>query len=79
MARGQRKSLDEKISAKQEMIDALLTRVESEKKELSELLEQKRQKELEAVSDLIGDYGLDPEEVVQALQQFLENREEAAS
>ena len=30
MARGQRKTLDEKIAAKQELIDALMTRVQSE-------------------------------------------------
>ncbi|MDE6015480.1 MAG: hypothetical protein K2H41_07280 [Acetatifactor sp.] len=79
MARGQRKSIEEKIEAKQELIDALLTRVESEKRELAELLEEKRRRELEAVSDMIGDYGLAPEEVAQALQQFVESREEAAS
>ena len=79
MARGQKKSLDEKIQAKQEIIDALLTRIESEKAELQELQEAKRIKELEAVSELIEEYGLEPEEVELALQQFLENRQEEAS
>lgn len=79
MARGQRKSIEDKIQAKQELIDALLTRVESEKRELAELIEEKRRKELEAVSDMIDDYGLAPEEVAQALQQFLDNRQEAVS
>lgn len=79
MARGQRKSIEDKIQAKQELIDALLTRVESEKRELAELMEEKRRKELEAVSDMIDDYGLAPEEVAQALQQFLDNRQEAVS
>lgn len=74
MARGQRKSIEEKIQAKQELIDALLTRVESEKRELAELIEEKRRKELEVVSDMIEDYGLAPEEVAQALQNFLDNR-----
>ncbi len=79
MARGQRKTIEEKIQAKQELIEALLTRVESEKRELVELMEEKRLKELAAVSDMIDDYGLEPEEVAQALQQFLDNRQEAAS
>ncbi|MDE7252162.1 MAG: hypothetical protein K2O32_04390 [Acetatifactor sp.] len=79
MARGQRKTIEEKIQTKQELIDALLTRIESEKRELEELLQEKRLKELEAVSDMIDDYGLEPEEVAQALQQFLDNREEEAS
>lgn len=34
MARGQRKSIEEKIAAKEELIEALTTRLESEKREL---------------------------------------------
>ncbi len=79
MARGQRKTLEEKITAKEELIDALMTRVESEKKELEELYQEKRLKELETVSDLIADTGLQPDEVAAALQQYLDNRAEAAS
>ncbi len=79
MARGQRKTLEEKITAKEELIDALMTRVESEKRELEELYQEKRIKELEAVSELIEDSGLQPEEVAAVLQQYLESREEAVS
>ncbi len=75
MARGQRKSVEEKIQAKQEIVDALLVRVESEKRELAELMEEKRRKELEAVNDMIEDYGLAPDEVTMALQQFMEARQ----
>ncbi len=77
MARGQRKTLEEKITAKEELIDALMTRVESEKRELEELYQEKRIKELEAVSELIEDSGLQPEEVAAVLQQYLDSREEA--
>ena len=79
MARGQRKTIEEKITAKEELTEALMTRVESEKKELEELYQEKRKKELEAVNDLITESGLEPEEVVEVLQQYLENRENAAS
>ena len=34
MARGQRKTMEEKIAAKKELIEALMTRVESEKREI---------------------------------------------
>ncbi|MBE5865512.1 MAG: hypothetical protein E7292_04750 [Lachnospiraceae bacterium] len=78
MARGQRKSIEEKIQAKQEVLDALLVRVESEKRELAELMEEKRRKELEAVNDMIEDYGLAPEEVTMALQQFMDARQAAS-
>ena len=79
MARGQRKTIDEKITAKQELIEALLTRVESEQRELEELYQEKRRKELEAVSDLIEEAGLSPEEVVNVLQQYVDSREEMVS
>ena len=79
MARGQRKTIEEKIAAKQELIAALMTRVESEKRELEELFEEKRRKELEAVSDLIADTGLQPDEVAQALQDYVRTKTAVAS
>ena len=78
MARGQRKSIDEKIAAKEELIEALLLRVESEKRELQELIQIKKQKELEVVSDLIADSGLSPEEVASMLQRYLQERSVAS-
>ena len=79
MPRGQRKSLEEKIQAKQELIHALNIRMESEQRELEELFEQKKRKELEAVSDIIEDAGLAPEEVTEVLQQYIESRRANAS
>uniref|UniRef100_UPI004055F1F5 hypothetical protein n=1 Tax=Acetatifactor sp. TaxID=1872090 RepID=UPI004055F1F5 len=79
MARGQRKTLEEKICAKQELITALQTRIESEKRELEEMYEEKRRKELETVSDLIADAGLNPEEVAEVLQQYIDSRTANAS
>ena len=79
MARGQRKTLDEKITAKQEIIEALMTRIESEKRELAELFEEKKRKELESVSDLIADAGLEVGEVAALLQQYLQTRTAQAS
>ena len=74
MARGQRKTIEEKIAAKQELIDALMMRVESEKRELEELYKEKKKKELETVSELITDAGLQPEEVADLLKQYLETK-----
>ncbi|MBO4982364.1 MAG: hypothetical protein J6C84_10840 [Lachnospiraceae bacterium] len=79
MARGQRKSIEEKIAAKQELIDALMIRVESEKRELAQLYEEKKRKELEAVSGLITDAGLEPSEVASMLKQYIESRTATAS
>lgn len=79
MARGQRKTLEEKITAKQELIASLQTRIESEKRELEEMLDERRRKELEVVSDLISDAGLDTEEVAAVLQQYIDSRTANAS
>lgn len=79
MARGQRKTIEEKIAAKQELIEALMTRVESEKRELEELYQEKRKKELEAVSNMISDAGLQPEEVAEMLQEYRRSKEKASA
>lgn len=79
MARGPKKSIEERITAKQELISALLTRIESEKKELEALYEEKRIKDLGTVNDLIEEAGLSPEEAVEALQQYLDSRMANAS
>ena len=51
MPRGQRKSLEEKIQAKQELINALNIRIESEERELEELYEQKNLKKGEGSAE----------------------------
>lgn len=79
MARGQKKTLEEKITAKRELIAALTTRIESEKRELDELYGEKKKKELEAVSELISDAGLSSDEVAQILQEYIGGRAVAAS
>lgn len=79
MPRGQRKTIEEKISAKEDLIAALMTRADSEKKELEELYQEKRIKELETVNNLIADTGLKPEEVAAVLQRYVEDRESCAS
>ena len=79
MARGQRKTLEEKIAAKQELINSLTIRIESEKRELEELYEEKKRKELEVVNDIITDAGLDANEVAEVLQQYINTRISQAS
>ena len=79
MARGQRKTIEEKIAAKQELIDALMTRVESEKRELDELFQEKKRNELETVSELIADAGLQPDEVAEVLQEYMRAKAAVAS
>jgi len=63
MARGQKKSIEEKISAKEEMITALEIRLKKEKEELQELYEEKQNKELASLNALIEENGLDIDSV----------------
>lgn len=74
MARGPRKTIEDKIAVKQDLIASLLIRLESEKKELEEMFEEKRRKDLESVEELISEAGLSPEEAVQALQSYIDNK-----
>lgn len=53
MARGQRKSIEDKIREKEEVIAALKIRVSSEEKELAELKKEKREKEMAAISCML--------------------------
>ncbi len=74
MARGQRKTIEEKIIAKQELIDALMTRIESEKRELEEQYAEKCRREISSVGDLIAEPGLQTDEVAALLQQSIDER-----
>ena len=59
MARGQKKSIEEKIMAKEEIISSLEVRLKKEKEELQEMYEEKRQKELISLNDLLEENGQD--------------------
>ncbi len=74
MARGPRKSIEEKIEAKMELISALETRLESERRELDEMVREKRLKELETVSDLMDECGLEAGEVADILREYMSER-----
>ncbi len=69
MARGQRKSIEEKIMAKEEMISALEIRLRKEKEELQEMYEEKRQRELSSLNDLLEENGLDIDSVKNLILQ----------
>ena len=77
MARGPRKTIEEKIEAKQELIEALETRLESERSELEDMLKEKRLKELEEVGDLIEESGLEPSAVADLLRGYLKDQQSA--
>jgi DNA repair protein RadC len=76
MARGQRKSIEEKIQQKQEVIDALEVRLEHEREELEALICEQKQKEVEILYDFIKESNLDVCEATEALKHYIVEHEE---
>lgn len=76
MARGQRKSVEEKIAEKEKLIEALKIRLKSEQGELDALYREKRDRDLEGLSHLLADAGIDIDEASDILQSYIQNREE---
>ncbi len=71
MARGQRKSIDEKIREKEELIGALKVRIQSEERELNDLLTEKRNKEAEAITRMLAEAGISMEEAKNLIAQHV--------
>ena len=69
MARGPRKTIEDKIRDKEELIASLKVRIQSEEKELAELRREKRMKELEAITELLDDTGISVEEARAVLER----------
>lgn len=73
MARGQRKTAEEKIAEKEELILALRTRLKSEQSELDALYKEKRDRDLEELSQLLAESGLNLEEASEILQEYVQS------
>ncbi len=71
MARGQRKTVEEKIAEKEELISALRTRLKSEQNELDALYKDKRDKDLEGLNQLLEESGLNVDEASEILQEYV--------
>ena len=68
MARGVKKSLQEKIAQKQELIDALSTRIKKERDELNEPLELQKMEELNELRIVVQKSGLEINDIIQMAQ-----------
>ncbi len=79
MARGQRKSIEEKIQQKQEIINALEVRIEHEKDELEALMSEQKQKEVEILYDFIKTSDLGVYEATDILKQHLSTQYEVTA
>lgn len=71
MARGQRRSIEEKIRQKQEIIEGLEVRLEHEREELEALFGEQKQKEVEILYDFIRHSDLGVYEATEVLRQYV--------
>lgn len=76
MARGQRRSIEEKIRQKQEIISGIELRLEHEREELEALVNEQKQREVETLYDFIKETNLDVQEATEILQQYVTDHEE---
>lgn len=79
MARGRKKPIEEKISAKEELIQSLQTRLKSEQKELEALYSEKKLEDLDSLDELIKTSGLSKYEVTEAIESYLILKQHNAS
>lgn len=68
MARGVKKSIDEKIAEKRELLGALEIRVDKEKKELELLLNEQKQQEVESLYNLLKEANISVNEATEILK-----------
>lgn len=71
MSRGPRKTIEDKIREKEELIQNLKVRLQSENKELEALKQEKRAKEIEEIAGLLEDSGVTIEQARDILEQHI--------
>ncbi len=71
MARGQRKKKKKKIREKEELIGALKVRIQSEERELNDLITEKRNREAEAITKMLAEAGISMEEAKDLIAQHV--------
>ncbi|MBR6769655.1 MAG: hypothetical protein IKM28_00135 [Lachnospiraceae bacterium] len=79
MPRGQRKTLEEKIAEKEELIQAWQTRIKSEQNELEALYNEKKLKDLESLDEMVRTSGLNESEIAEALENYRKLKEQNVS
>ena len=68
MARGAKKSLQEKITQKEALIESLSIRIKKEREELNELMEQQRNEELNELRLVMQKTGMEIADIIQIAQ-----------
>ena len=68
MARGAKKSLQEKITQKEALIESLSIRIKKEREELNELMEMQRNEELNELRLVMQKTGMEIADIIQIAQ-----------
>lgn len=68
MARGAKKSLQEKIEQKEQLIESLSIRIKKEREELNELMEQQKNEELNELRLVMQKTGMEIADIIQIAQ-----------
>ena len=68
MARGVKKSLQEKIAQKEALIESLNIRIKKEREELNEMLETQKMEELNELRAMVEKTGLGISDIIQLAQ-----------
>lgn len=76
MARGPRKTIEDKIRDKVELIESLKIRIQSEERELSQLRQEKKMKELEAITEFLDDTGISAAQAREVLERHVSELQE---
>lgn len=79
MAGRPRKPVEERITEKKQVISALQTRLKSEQKELEDLLNEKKIKDLENLDALFSSSGLSLDEAAEALENYASLKQQNVS
>lgn len=77
MARGKRKSIDEKIAEQQKVVECLRIRLEKEDEALNDLYREKKASEVNSLYDAIMEANLSVEEAIEVINDHLLQTEEA--
>ena len=79
MPKGLRRSIEEKILQKQEVIGALEVRMEHERKELEDLVNEQKKKEVDVLYDFIKASELCVNEAIEILKQHVAQQYEVTA
>ncbi len=78
MARGQRKTIEEKIMEKEKIIESLKTRLKSEQRELDELNKEKRELDLKTLHDVLTEAKMTALDAADVIKEYLQEKRDPA-